>query len=169
MTRSFHVTVSGDLAVFSIRTSAYDPFGQWIPFSDFGGGFAESIPMQTSFTVPLHRKDEAIAIMRSKGYSGGEWEHRKKKKRRNFCVWNWRGIEMKKNKSQNLWSLWKKEFQTEEEEQEEEEEEQDDESSKFFHDSAQDDKVELKSLYVCLLAYIQGSRIYLSVLFLVLI
>ena len=72
MTGTFQVTVSGDLAVFSITTSAYDPIKLWIPFCDFDGAFAESKPLQASFSVPLPRKDEAIAIMKSKGYSGGK-------------------------------------------------------------------------------------------------
>ena len=60
---------SGDRAVFRVTTSSEDPYSVWLPFCDFDGMFAESIPMQAAFTVPLNRKEEAVEVMKQNGYT----------------------------------------------------------------------------------------------------
>jgi len=70
MVKTFRVEIVGSDAVFHTTTPSYDPYQEWIPFCVFSGSFMESFPLQASFSVPLDRMDDAIAILKANHYQG---------------------------------------------------------------------------------------------------
>jgi hypothetical protein len=64
----FSYTIRKTDVLFNIVTPNYDKFDKMMPYIIFDGMFMESFPMQTSFTAPKDRLNDAKATLEQNGY-----------------------------------------------------------------------------------------------------